>query len=135
MAKVLVIRKPDRTIHRVPLANKPRIMSANNKLKQADKWTLEEMDEKEAEKLPYIDNDFVPAAEAQGVIKEKDERIKELEEKLALLNANQPTETAPEKIARINAAETPEAVNIITGDDDRKTVKDAAEKKIASFIK
>lgn len=133
MAKVLVIRKPDRTVHQVPVSNKAKILGYNNRLPQKDQWRIEEMDEKEAAKLPYIDKDYVTAADAQEKLKEKDNQIKDLEARLKALTSKQAPETATNKIAQIQAAKTAEDVNAILGDDDRKTVKVAAEKMIASF--
>jgi len=133
MAKVLVVRKPDRSIHQIPISNKAKIMGYNNRLPTRDQWQIEEMDEEKAKKLPFIDSSYVTASEAQGKLAEKDDKIKELEAKLAALNANQAPETATDKIARINAATDAESVTAILGTDDRKTVKDAAEKMIASF--
>lgn len=140
MSKVLVIRKTDKTIHKVPLQNKSALMSYNNRLPDGKKWKFEEMEEEEADKLPFIDESYVTAGEAQVKVKalesesaEKDARIKELEAKLALMNSASPLETAVQKIERINAAESAGAVAEILGDDDRKTVQDAATKKMASF--
>ncbi len=149
MSKILVIRKPDRTIHKVPLQNKATLMAFSNKLPDGQKWTFEEMDEKEAEKLPFIDPAFVSAANAQSKLKElegqsaeKDAKIKELEAQLAAMKggnngAGDKTADKPEKaeakIERINAAATAEEVAEILGDDARKSVMDAAAKKTASF--
>jgi hypothetical protein len=133
MAKVLVVRKPDGTIHQIPIANKAKIMGYNNKLSKRDQWQLEEMDEEKAKKLPYIDKSYTPTTNADATIKAKDDKIKELEAKLAALKNNAAPETANDKIARINAATAAEDVTAILGDDDRKTVKEAADKKIASF--
>ena len=137
MGNVLVVRKPDRTIHQVPIANKARLMGYNNRLPKRDQWRIEVMDEEAAKKLPYLDANYVSAAEAQGKLQEKDEKIKELEAKLAALNASKEpaTETAADKIAKINEAKDEAAVNAILGTDDRKTVKEAADKRIASFAK
>lgn len=133
MAKVLVVRKPDRSIHQIPISNKAKILGYNNRLPKRDQWQIEEMDEDKAKKLPFIDSNYVTPAEAQGKLQEKDEKIKELEARLKALSAKEPVETATEKIARINAAKTAEEVTTILGTDDRKTVKDAADKMIASF--
>jgi hypothetical protein len=142
MAKVLIIRKPDRTIHQVPIANKAILMSFNNRLPAGLKWSFEEMDEEAAKKLPFIDPHYVTAAEAVTKVKqleaetsEKDTRIAELEAMLANLNnANlKPAETAVDVIAKINAATSTEEVKTILGSDDRKTVLDAAAKKIGTF--
>jgi len=94
MAKVLIVRKPDRTIHQMPLANKAVIMGYSNRLPAAQQYKFEEMDEKEAAKLPYIDTNFVTAADASDKIKakdkelaQKDAKLKELEEKLAAMSS------------------------------------------------
>jgi hypothetical protein len=142
MAKVLVIRKTDKTVHVVPMTNKATLMSYNNRLPETEKWKFEEMDEDEAAKLPFIDESYVTAAEAQDkvqelatVVSEKDAKILELEAQLAALNAGavNAAETAVSKIAKINAAETAEEVATILGDDVRVTVVEAATKKTASF--
>jgi len=90
MAKVLVIRKTDKTIHKVPLENKAALMAYSNRLPAGQKWSFEEMDEKEADKLPFIDDSYVAAADAvskvktlEGELNEKDEKIKELLAQLA----------------------------------------------------
>lgn len=70
MAKVLVIRKTDRTIHKVPMANKIALQAYNNRQPAALKWTFEEMDEEQAAKLPFFDTDYVTPADAQGKVKE-----------------------------------------------------------------
>ncbi len=140
MAKVLVIRKTDKTIHKVAIENKATLMAFSNRLPAGQQWKFEEMEEDEAEKLPFIDNSYVTAAEAQdkakeleSVVTEKDAKIAELEALLAAKNA--PIETAEALIVKINAALTEEEVKTIAGADVRKTVIDAASKKIASFTK
>ncbi|WP_346236752.1 hypothetical protein ABDK00_014045 [Niabella insulamsoli] len=134
MANVLVVRKTDRTIHVVPVEQEAFYKSMNNRLKANDRMVLEVMSEEEAKKLPFYDKNFKGAGAANAEIREKDERIAELEQRLAALQGGgKSEETAQEKIARINAATSLEDVILITGDDERKTVKDAAEKKAASF--
>jgi hypothetical protein len=140
MATVLVIRKTDKTIHKVALENKARLMAFSNRLPEGQKWKFEEMDEKEADKLPFIDESYVTAAEAQdkakeleGVVSEKDAKIAELEKLLAAKNA--PAETAEPVIVKILSAENAEEVNKISEGDTRKGVIEAAAKKIASFEK
>jgi len=93
MGKVLVIRKPDRTIHKVPIANKAVLMNLNNKKEEGKKWKIEEMDEEEADKLPFIDENYISPTQAVDKVKEqdlviadKDNKIAELEAKLAMLN-------------------------------------------------
>jgi hypothetical protein len=95
MAKVLVIRKTDKTIHKVNMQNKATLQAFNNRLPAGQKWTFEEMEEEEADKLPFIDDAYVTAGEAQnkvGVLTQegevKDARIAELEAKLAALSAS-----------------------------------------------
>ena len=140
MAKVLVIRKTDKTIHKVALDNEARLRAFSNRLPEGQRWKFEGMEEEEADKLPFIDESYVTAAEAQDKAKvleitvtEKDAKIAELEALLAAKNA--PLETAETLIVKINAALTEEEVKVIAGADVRKTVIDAAAKKIASFTK
>jgi hypothetical protein len=138
MEKVLVIRKTDKTIHKVPLSNKASLMAYNNLQPEGKKWKFEEMDEDEAAKLPFIDESYVTAAEAQdkakeleNVVGEKDARIAELEALLAAKNA--PQEKAELVIEKINACKNADDVNALIVGESRKTVLDAAAKKIASF--
>lgn len=142
MSKVLVIRKTDKTIHQVPIENKARLMAYSNRLPVGQKWSFEVMDEKDAKDLPFFDKDFVTGGEAVLKLKSleesaatKDAKIAELEAMLSALNggAAKTVETALEVIAKINAATTPEDVKAILGADDRKTVLDAAAKKIGSL--
>lgn len=100
MAKVLVIRKPDRTIHTVGISNKATLMAYNNRLPVGQRWVFEEMDEKEAAKLPAIDPNYVTAGEAttklkesEAKISEKDSRIAELEKMLEALNGGDKKES------------------------------------------
>ena len=145
MAKVLVIRKTDKTIHVVPLENKAVLQAFSNRSKLG--WKFEEMEEEEAKDLPFIDKDYVTAAEAQNIVKslevankEKDDEIDELRKKLAALqgggseNAGSGSSgTAKELIEKINAATTAEKVTTLLGSDERVTVKDAADKKLAAL--
>ena len=138
MAKLLVIRKPDKTIHKIPMSNKAAAMAFSNKLPAGLKWKFEEMEEEDALKLPFLDTKYITASDAQSVVKEKDQlisdkdkQIAELEAKIAALSAG--SETATQKIDRINAADSADTVKEILGADDRKTVIDAAAKKTASF--
>lgn len=82
MGKVLVIRKTDKTVHIVPMSNKPALLAYIKRQKNG--WKVEEMDEKDSEKLSFIDENYVTPAEA--VVKvdklqsELDATTKELEE-------------------------------------------------------
>ncbi len=140
MSKVIVVRKTDKTIHKAPLANKAALQAYNNRLPAEQKWIIEEMDEKEADKLPFIDSAYVTASEAVTKVKDlettvsaKDARIAELEALLAGKKEENKPDTAEEVIAKINGAANEAEVTALLGTDDRKTVKAAAEKKIASF--
>lgn len=149
MAKVLVIRKPDRTIHQAQLKTKATLMAYNNRLPEGKKWTFEEMEQEEADKLPFIDPDFVSPLDAKAKLSEKDAQIAELMAKLDALSngsseGNQdttlppqltPALTAEAVILKINAAESEDEVKALILLDTRKTVIDAANKKIASFSK
>jgi hypothetical protein len=148
MSKVLVIRKTDKTIHQVPLANKATLMAYNNRLPDAEKWGIEEMEEEEAKKLPFIDEAYVTAAEAQDKAKElaatveqKDAKILELEAKLAALNAgSNSTDLVLTKsmnvepaVEKINAATTAEEVNAMVAGDTRATIVKAVEAKLTAL--
>ncbi len=158
MGKVLVIRKPDRTIHSVSMNNKATLMAFSNRLPVGQKWKFEEMDEEEAAKLPMIDPNYVSAGEAsvkltqlESESKEKDAEIEELKKQLAAMqaggtpaaaaenvaNVTEPTVvkgTVAETVAKINMATTIEDVNKLAAGDDRKGVIDAAQKKVASLL-
>lgn len=141
MAKVLVIRKTDKTIHKVNLNNKATLMAYNQRSKLG--WKFEEMEEEEANKLPFIDESYVTAAEAQTKVKqleaateEKDAQIAALQAQLAALNGGGGTIvslTAIEVIEKIKAATNADEVNTLLGNDERKSVQEAASKKLASF--
>lgn len=142
MADVLVIRKTDKTIHKVPVANQAALKSYSNRLPIGQRWEFEIMDEEDAKKLPFVDQSYVTQGEAQNLVKDldaqnqkKDAKIKELEEKLAALSntSNTPTK-ATDLIAQINAATTADEVNDLVGEDEtRKTVLDARDTKLATF--
>lgn len=146
MAKILVIRKPDKTIHTAPLVNKAALLAYNNRSKLG--WKIEEMEEEDAKDLPFIDPTYVTAAEAQSKVKElekvnqaKEDEIAELKEKLAALqaggtnNGSAPWVKLPaaEAIAKINEAATADEVKAILGEDDRATVQKAASEKLAAL--
>lgn len=156
---VLVIRKPDRTIHKVPIENKGVLMSMMMHMDPEKKWGIEEMAYDKAMKLPFIDENYVTAGEATELLNEKDQQIAELMAQLEAKNGNghiaipvederdkkirelmeelekknQPIETAEAKIKRIAAAANSLTVLEILGDDTRVTVKTAADKKIAAL--
>lgn len=141
MGKILVVRRPDKTIHQVAITNKAYLMAHSNRLPAAQQFTFEEMDEDEAKDLPTIDINYVTQENAKNkleeldiVSSEKDAKIAELEKMIAELNAGKNlTENAVDVIARINAATSAKEVKEIAGADGRKTVIDAAMKMIGSF--
>lgn len=144
MANVIVIRKQDRTIHKSPLANKAFLQAYNNKLPENQKFGIEEMGEEEASKLPYIDESYVTAGEAQkkaaqleGTVSEQAQLIEQLKAQIAAAGTggtgNHVQLNAVDTIAKIKSATTKEEVLTILGNDERKTVKDAADEMIASF--
>lgn len=152
--KVLVIRKPDASIHVVALVNKASLMLYNKNLKPSDKWTFEEMDEDKAAKLPYIDPHYVSAANAskkvgelESKLSDKDQEIADLKKQLAEAAKGNGTggnasTSSPKKVyaenvatvvAKIKKAKDVDAVNALTKDDERAGVLQAAEKQIATF--
>jgi len=156
---VLVIRKPDATIHVVELANAAALQQYNNKLRPDQKWKFETMDRTKAAALPHIDPDFVTPAQALQKIDKlnadntaKDEEIEKLRNQLAALtagngsgsaassgNASQAakvyTLTVPKTVELIKKAKDDAAVDAIVGEDDRAGVLNAAKKQKESFIK
>jgi hypothetical protein len=154
MAKVLKITKTDKTIHVVPMTNKAFYQAFNNRQPADKRWKLEEIDEKDAKDLPFIDDTHVTPAEAvvknQKLQNENEamaERIRALEAQIAA-NSKQapdaklpngsgqnpstttpPQKTALEVIALINAASEVAQVEALIAGDERKTVLDAAEKR------
>lgn len=98
MAKVLKITKTDKTTHIVPLSNKAALLKYNSLLPDSQKWKFEEIDEKEAKNVPFIDESYVTAGEAQvkvselqDAMAEKEAKIKELEDKMAAMEAAKPS--------------------------------------------
>jgi len=87
MATVLKITKPDRSIHIVPLANKAATLRYNNRLPAELKWKIEEIDEKEADKLPGFDKDYIPMSEAQSKLPQLEKLVSEKDRKIAELLA------------------------------------------------
>lgn len=158
MAKVLVIRKPNARIEKVPLFNKAALMAYNNKLKKDQQWTFEVMDEEKAAELPHIDPNYITGAKAvqkvgalEKAVTEKDQQIAALQKQLALLSKGSAgsgagsagtgitkrvyATTVPALVASIKKAKTADEVTLLVGDDDRKGVLDAAAKQTASFNK
>lgn len=149
MGKVLVVRKPDRTVHVVPLNNKALLMGMNHRLPATHKMKFEEMEEKDALKLPFIDENYVSPLKAQekvkemeGELNEKDSRIAELEARLAALQSQQTktpdepakTLTAVELIEAIGKAATvEEAKSFLTEKEKRVTVLEAVAKRVAEL--
>lgn len=152
MAKVLKVTKEDGTIHIVPISNKTSLTHQNNLRPANRKWTLEEIDEKDAQNLPWKDKEFVPAS-AKAVVDAKNAEIAELQKKLAEAEAkakanggSEGTEgngsgdenlstsvNATEAIAVIGTLATVEEVNAYINGDSRATVVKAANAKIAEL--
>lgn len=141
MSKVLKITKPDKTIHIAPMVNKARLAALNNRLPANQKWRIEEITEEEAKTLPYRDENYVTGAEAQvkvselqSSLSEKDAEIERLKALLANQGGQGPVkQTAAEVIALIEVATSVDQVEALAKDDERTTVKKAAEKRIAEL--
>lgn len=149
MANVLKITKPDKTIHVVPVANKSFYQTYNRRLPPSKRWKIDEIDESEAKDLPFIDETAVSPLEAVKKVDEltaENERLKKL---LAEKNTGSSqsidvtgsdgagpqltTLTAKEVIEKVKNASTVDEVNAHIAGDERKSVQDAAAKKIASL--
>lgn len=143
MAKVLKITKQDKTTHVSPLSNKAFLEAFNKRQPGEKRWKIEEIDEAEAEKLPFMDESYVTAGEAQKKLevlaKESEDKDKEIARLKSLLEGNAGSGTSSEKktaeevIALINAATKKEDIEKLIEGDTRKTVNDAAKKKIESL--
>lgn len=88
MGDVLVIRKSDKTIHIVPVDQEAFYRSQNNRLAANDKMGLEVMDEEKALALGFFDKSYKGASEANANLREKDDKIAELEAKLKALQGD-----------------------------------------------
>lgn len=138
MSKVLKITKADKTIHVAPMANKARLHAFNNRLPANQKWKIEEITEEEAAKLPYRDENYVTGSEAQAKVSElqaENDRLRALLSKdpgNAVTVVNRPSK-AEDVIALIAVAVSVEQVQALAKDDERATVKKAAEKRIAEL--
>lgn len=155
MAKVLVIRKQDKTISVVPLVNKTALLAYNNKLKADQQWVFEEMDEAKAAKLPPIDHEFVTTKEAvnqaanlKNTVNAQQSEIEALKALLAQnkivlpgqegekdastakkIDINAAPRLVKDVAADIMAAENLEDIAAIAGDDQRKGVLEAIQKR------
>lgn len=137
MLKVLKITKPDKSIHVAPLGVKSRLQAHNSRLPASQKWKIEEIDEDEAKKLPFRDENYVSGAEAQIKVSElqkaaadKDTKIAELESELAAKKAGK---LPAELVISLIVTASKEQIEQLIKDDERKTVKEAAEKRLAEL--
>lgn len=87
MAKILVIRKQDKTIHKAKLSQKAFLQSYNNRLPQAQKFAIEEMEEDEAKELPFIDSSYVTAGEATKKLATVNKQLAAKDDEIAQLKA------------------------------------------------
>jgi hypothetical protein len=137
MTKVLKITKPDKTVHTAPLNNKAFYQAFNHRLSADKKWKIEEIDESEANDLPFRDKNFVTGLEAlkkvedqAKILVEKDDKIAQLESELAAKKAGKlPADLLVSLLANASA----EQIEVLTKDDERKTVKEAADKRLAEL--
>jgi hypothetical protein len=137
MSKVLKITKPDKTVHTAPLANKAYYQHFNSRLTADKKWKIDEIDESEVAELPFRDNDYVTGLEAMKKVEdqaktlvEKEDKIAHLEQELAAKKAGK---LPADLLISLLATASKEQIEVLTKDDDRKTVKEAAEKRLAEL--
>jgi hypothetical protein len=140
MSKVLKITKTDKTVHVVPTDNLAFYQAYNNRLPQEQRWKLEEIEEKDAKDLPFIDESFVTPLEAQAKVGDlqkdldaKEKEIEDLKAKLEEKPATQPKFPAEMLVNLISVATTLEQVEALSKDDKRATVIAAAEKRKAEL--
>jgi hypothetical protein len=125
-------------LHVTPAGNKSYYESQNAKNKNLQ-FGIKEMSEKDAyafvDKNKGVDPNFVKPGDANKIISEKDQKIKDLEAELEKLKAGSAASTdtkvpAKELIEKINAVTKPEEIDeLVTKDEDRVTVIDAAKAK------
>jgi hypothetical protein len=137
MSKVLKITKPDKTVHVVPKSNHAFYLAQNNRLPADKKWKIEEIDEEEAKGLKFIDESFVTPLEAVKKVEdqakalvERDSKIAELE---AELSAKKVGKLPADLLISLIATASKEQIEQLTKDDERKTVKEAAEKRLTEL--
>jgi hypothetical protein len=147
MSKVLKITKTDKTVHVVPTDNLAFYQAYNNRLPQEQRWKLEEIEEKDAKDLPFIDESFVTPLEAQAkvgdlqkdieakaqAIADREKEIEDLKAKLEEKPAPQPKFPAEMLVNLISVATTLEQVEALSKDDKRTTVIAAADKRKAEL--
>ncbi|HRH60147.1 MAG TPA: hypothetical protein PL045_06225 [Chitinophagaceae bacterium] len=137
MSKVLVVTDYSGVLHITPLGNKPYYERQNNKNKSRA-FLFREMEEKEAidfvAKNKGTDPDYVRPQDLQKVLNNKDSEIESLKAKLAALEASsaQPP-SANELVTKINASDSVDEIKKLAEGDTRKTVIDAAEKRITAL--
>lgn len=143
--KVLVVTDYSGNLHITPVGNKAYYQSRNKLVKTKQYKFREDMTETEAEEFIKTNNGkdpgFVNVSKVDQVLAEKDNEIAELRKLLAEKNegngSNDNTtvvkQTAKEVIALIETATDAEAVNKLIEGEERKSVLDAATKKLASF--
>lgn len=85
MSKVLKITKSDKSVHVVPMINKSFYQSYNNRLPVGKKWKIEEIDEKDAQNLPFIDESHVSPLEAQAKVNDMNKQLTEKDQQIAAL--------------------------------------------------
>ena len=85
--QVLVVRKPDRTIHSCPIANQATLMALSNRLPAGQKWKFEVMAKSKAEALGAEDTNYVTQSNAIDKIAAANKAIEDRDVAIADLNA------------------------------------------------
>ncbi|MEX6689221.1 hypothetical protein QTN47_17055 [Danxiaibacter flavus] len=140
MADVLKITKQDKTVHVLPVSNKAFWLGYNKRMPTDRKVKIEVIDEEEAKGLPFYDKSHVSASDALAKLdilekegKQKDELIEKLQAQLAASNKTAPTASATDMIEKIKAATNADEIRLLMEGEERKTVTDAANKRIAEL--
>lgn len=140
----LKITKHDKTVHLAPVSTKNKL-NAQNRLQPAGKqYKIEEvwLTDEEVEKMPRIDNSYVPSAGnnelalLKKINESKDVEIEQLKAQLTESGPKviiPPNISAAELITLINNATSIEEVNELLGSDTRISVSKAAEAKKATL--
>jgi len=142
MPKMLKVTKPDKTVHVVDLGNKKFYQTMNNMINgPGEQWKLEEIEITEKElaegKIPFIDETFVTAKEAQGKVASMEAEIDHLRRQLALKSeggiGNNGALMDPASASRPFAAEAPITGAPASTDEFNLMLKEVAAKQSSTI--
>ncbi len=135
--KVLVVSDYKGRLHITPFNNKAYYLGRNhaNKARSDRQFKIQEMDASEAEKYVHqnkgIDPKYVSPKDVQNELSLKDNKIAELERKLAEMQ----NPTVPQVVEQVKHAQTAEEAKQISAQYDEKEIEKATQKKLDELAK